>query len=96
MRIDIQSKNFELSDRLSSFVEKKVNKLETFYDQIIDALVYLNEETSTSKEVVIQLNVKDNTLLCREKGESFEQAADNAVESMKRQIKKYKEKQRGQ
>lgn len=90
MRTDIQAKNFDLDDNLKNFISNRIDKLERFYDQIIDVIVYLNDESTVSKEVVIKLNVKDNTLLAREKAESFEMASDTAIEVIKRQLKKYK------
>jgi len=92
MRIDIQAKDFTVGEKLKEFIEKRIEKLERFYDQIIDAMVYLNDESSVSKEVVVKIKVKDNTLVSKEKGESFEQAADAAIEGSRRQLKKYKEK----
>lgn len=92
MRIDIQAKDFNVSEKLDQLIRKKLEKLEKFYDQIIDVIVHLNEEASVSKEVVVKVTVKDNTLVSKEKGETFEQAVDEAIEGCRRQIKKYKEK----
>lgn len=96
MRVDINAVNFELSPMLDELIQKKVSKLERFYDHIIDCLVFLTGEGPadkfTSRNVEIKVNVKDSTLFCKENAESFEQALDEAVECMKRQLKKYKEK----
>ncbi len=92
MRIDIQAKDFTVSEKLDEFIKKRVEKLERFYDHIMDVIVHLTDEHVTSKEVVIRINVKNETLVSKEKGDSFEQAVDNAVEASRRQLKKYKEK----
>lgn len=95
MKIDIQTPdNVELTDHLNDVIHKKVEKLEQFYQNILDCIVYLhdNGESLNGKEVEIKLMVKDNTLFCKEKEGTFEKALDLAVEAMRKQIQKYKEK----
>lgn len=92
MRIDIQAKDFTVSEKLDQFIRRRLEKLERFYDHIMDVIVHLTEEHVATKEVVIRINVKNETLISKEKGESFEQAVDSAVEASRRQLKKYKEK----
>jgi putative sigma-54 modulation protein len=91
MRIRIQNQQPELPAELNDQILAKVSKLEHFYENIVDALVYLHDE-SNHKEVEIKLIVKNETLFVREKGESYQSALDESVETMKRQLKKYKEK----
>jgi len=92
MRIDIQSNHIELKEDFVEQIKAKVAKLEHFYENIVDAIVYLREENTTVKEVEIKLIVKDHTLFVKENGAAFPEAFDLALEAMKRQIKKYKEK----
>jgi len=95
MKIDIQTPDkVELTDHLNDVIQRKVQKLEQFYQNILDCIVYLhdNGESVNSKEVEIKLMVKDNTLFCKEKENNFEKAVDLAVEAMRKQIQKYKEK----
>lgn len=94
MKIDIQAKNINLREPLHELIVKKVGKLENFHSNIVDTAVYLRNEGegSNSKEVQIKLNVKNQTLVCKEKGDSFEAALENTVDSMKRQLKKAKQK----
>lgn len=95
MKIDIQTPdNVNLTDHLESVVNEKVQKLEKFYQNIMDCIVYLHDNGSgvNDKEVEIKLIVKDNTLFCQEKENSFEKAVDLAVEAMRKQVQKYKDK----
>ncbi|MCB0736940.1 MAG: ribosome-associated translation inhibitor RaiA [Bacteroidetes bacterium] len=96
MRIDIKSTNFEATAAQLELVKKKVNKLEKFYDHIIDCLVFLTSDGHSAKgneeSVEIKLIVKDFTLFCKESSNSIEQSIDQAVENMTRQLKKYKQK----
>jgi len=96
MKIEINASHFEVDSQLNELINKKVNKLERFFDHIIDCVVFLNEEGHSEhnreKIVEIKINVKETTLFCKETASMYEQAIDQAVENMKRQLKKYKEK----
>lgn len=92
MRIDIQANHIDVNQQLEETIREKVAKLEHYFENIVDAIVYLREE-SNHKEVEIKLNVRDNTLFVKENGENFQAALDIAVDVMKKQLKKYKEKQ---
>jgi putative sigma-54 modulation protein len=92
MKIDIHAKNIEVSDKLNEMIKRKVNKLSTLYNQIIDTAVYLHEEGNNLKEVQLKVIIKNQTLVCKERNETFESALDMSVDAMKKQIIKYKEK----
>lgn len=96
MRVEINASHFEVDAKLSALINKKVSKLERFYDHIIDCMIFLSQEGhsehNSSKVIEIKINVKETTLFCREEAQMYEQAIDMAVENMKRQLKKYKEK----
>lgn len=91
MRITIEASHVEVSDQLRSYILEKVGKLEQYYDNIIDAIVYLQDEI-TLKQTEIKLIVRNDTLFVKETGESFFAAIDLATDTMKRSIIKYKEK----
>ena len=92
MKVDIKAKNITVSDTLNKLIQKKVSKLQNFHTHILTTSVYLNNDGITSKEVQIKLNIKNQVLFCKEKGESFEQALESSVDCMKRQLKKHKQK----
>ncbi len=96
MKIQIQSLHFDADQSLKEFINRKLTKLETFYDRIIDSDVILSlEQLNTQvkdKVVVIKTNIPGNTLVAKEKSKKFEQAIDMAVDSLKRQIEKIKTK----
>lgn len=99
MKLQIHSVHFDADIKLLEFIEKKSSKLETFYDRIIDGEVFLRLEkgdnSRENKVVEIKLNIPGSTLFAKEQSTSFEAAADEAVESLKVQIKKHKDKQIG-
>lgn len=95
MKLQIHSIRFDADQKLLDFIQKKVDKLETFYDRIVDAEAFLRldkDQNRENKVVEIKLNIPGNTLFSKEQSASFEAATDEAVESLRRQLKKHKEK----
>lgn len=95
MKLQTHSIHFDADVDLLDFIQKKVDKLETFYDRIIDGEVFLRLEKDDSQEnkiVEIKLNSPKNQFFSKEKARSFEAGTDAAVEALRRQLKKHKEK----
>ena len=96
MIVEINASQFEVDEKLSELINEKISKLERFFDHIIDCQIFLNEEGHSEHNkglnIEIKLNVKDTVLFCKESASMYEQAIDLAVENMKRQLEKYKEK----
>ncbi|MBC6399870.1 MAG: ribosome-associated translation inhibitor RaiA [Ekhidna sp.] len=95
MKLQMHSIHFNADIKLLNFIRKRVDKLETFYDRIIDGEVFLRVENDNSKEnkiVEIKLNGPKNQFFSKQKSKSFEAGVDAAVESLRRQLKKHKEK----
>lgn len=96
MKLQMHSIHFDADTKLTDFIQKKADKLETFYDKIIDGEVFMKVENNDSREnktIEIKLNIPGNQLFASEKSKSFEAAADQAVEALRRQLKKHKAKQ---
>lgn len=96
MKLQMHSIHFNADKKLLDFIQKKLNKLETYYDRIVDGEVILrldNNEEKENKVVEIKLFIPGNMLFAKEQSRSFEAAADLLVETMKRQLTRYKEKQ---
>ncbi|MCU0437805.1 MAG: ribosome-associated translation inhibitor RaiA [Raineya sp.] len=95
MKVQMQSIHFDADIKLLDFIQKKLDKLETFYDRVTDGEVYLRLDKSEQKDnkiVEIKINVPGNVIFAKSQKSSFEAAADDAVESLRRQITKFKEK----
>jgi putative sigma-54 modulation protein len=95
MKLQIHSIHFDADQKLVDFIQKKADKLETFFDRIIDGEVFLRldkGEARDNKVLEIKLNIPGEQLFAKEKASSFEAAADDAAEALRRQLKKYKEK----
>jgi putative sigma-54 modulation protein len=95
MKLQINAVNFDARTELQDFVQQKINKLDTFYDRIVEGEVFLkldNNNQIANKIVEIKLFVPGSTLFTKEEADTFETATDKALDSMTRQLKKYKDK----
>lgn len=95
MAVTIQSIHFTASDDLLGFVNGKVNKLNVFYDDIVDSEVFLKLEKTgavQTKVAEVKLNIPGKELFARKESKTFEEATDMAVDALKKQIEKYKSK----
>ena len=75
MKITIQTVGVTPHEPLKERIEKKLSKLETFYDKIVEAAVYLKvENTSDKNNKTIELVVKipGNDIVVKKTGASFE------------------------
>ncbi|GHU55708.1 RNA polymerase subunit sigma-54 [Bacteroidia bacterium] len=95
MDIRIQSIHFDATAKLEAFVQKKVSKLEQYYDGILLAEVTLKvvkPETALNKQASILLNIKSGDLFAEKTGNTFEEAIDECTEALSKQLVKFKEK----
>ncbi len=97
MEIRIQDVHFAATDALKSFIEKKVSKLEQYYDGILSAEVTLKvvkPETAANKEAQVKLAVAGQDLFASKVSNTFEESVDGCVDALQKQIVKFKEKMR--
>ncbi len=96
MEVIVNSVHFDADQRLLDFINKKVNKLDTFFDGIINAEVtlrVLKPETPKNKISEVKLSIPVNGyLFAKKEADTFEEATDLALEAMKKQLRRYKEK----
>lgn len=98
MNVKIQSIKFDADKKLTDFIEKKVGKLERFFDNIIEVEVILklhNSQDLENKVAEIRIKVPNNDLFAERKSKTFEDAVDSCVDALKVQVQKHKEKIRG-
>ncbi|HEX5002797.1 MAG TPA: ribosome-associated translation inhibitor RaiA [Bacteroidia bacterium] len=99
MKIKVQSIHFDADQKLLDFVQERADKLTHFFDQIIDGEVFLRLDksaTNDNKITEVRINTPGKILFAKEQCKTFEEAADNAFEALRRQITKHKEKLRGE
>jgi putative sigma-54 modulation protein len=97
MKVSVQSVNFNIDDDLVKFIEKKLNHLEKYNDQIIGAEVFLKVQKTSEKEnksSEFKILIPGNDIIVKKQSKTFEEGINIAVDSLKRQLVKRKEKQR--
>lgn len=95
MKLQMHSIRFDADQKLIKFIQKKANKLDRFFDRIIDGEVFMRLDKNNNNEnkiIEIKLNIPRNQLFAKERATTFEAASDMAVEALKRQIIKHKDK----
>lgn len=88
--------HFNADKKLVDFVNKKVGKLDTFFDGIISAeitLKVLKPETVRNKISEVKLSIPVNGyLFAKKQADTFEEATDLAVDAIRKQLGKFKDK----
>ncbi len=96
MEVKINSVHFTPDQKLVDFVNKKVGKLDTFFDGIINAeviLKVLKPEVANNKVAELKISIPANGyLFAKKQADTFEEAIDLAIDAVRKQIDKYKEK----
>jgi len=97
MKVNTQSVNFNADQKLLDFIQKRMDKLDMYYDKIIQSDVFLKVENTSDKENKIfeaKVSVPGDSFIVKKQCKSFEEGVDIAVSSLERQLKKRKEKLR--
>lgn len=95
MKVNITSVKFKTDKRLEEFINSKVEKLSGVYEGIIGSDVTLrleNSETQDNKVAEIRLQIRGNDLFARKQSTTFEEATDTAVDALRKQLDRHKDK----
>ena len=96
MKIQVQSVHFDADSKLLAFVENKVTRLTKFFDNIIEAEVFLKLQDSggrvQDKIAEIRLQMPGKILVDKKISTTFETAVLVSVDSLQRQVLKTKQK----
>ncbi|OLY92165.1 putative sigma-54 modulation protein [Cnuella takakiae] len=97
MNVQIQTHHFDADQKLIDYVERRLDKLNTFHDRIIKVDVYLKLDnvvhTIKDKVAEIRVHVPKADFFVKSTSKSFEASFDEAFESLVNQIKRKKQKQ---
>ncbi|MDB5193566.1 MAG: raiA [Segetibacter sp.] len=97
MNVKIQTVHFNADAKLVDYVNRKVEKLETFHDSItkIDVFLKLDNVVHSIKDKVVEIgvHVPKHDFFVKASSKSFEESLENAMQAMVNQIKRQKEKQ---
>lgn len=97
MEIRIKSIHFDATEKLQEFINKKVEKLQKSYEDILKVEVQLKVEkpaAALNKTTSLTVTAPGNTLFVEKTCDTFEEGVDLCLDAMKVQLTKFKEKQR--
>ncbi len=96
MNVQIQTVHFDADSKLLEHVNKKLEKLNTFHDNIIGVEVYLKLDNIVhnikDKIAEIKVYVPKHSFFVKHQSKGFEESFDSAFNSMVNRIKRQKEK----
>jgi len=98
MKIKISSIHFKADQKLEDFVQERIQKLSTIYDGVIgsEVTLKLDKNSNTDNKVTeIKLSIRGNDLFAKKQCKTFEEAVTESTEALSMQVKRHKEKVRG-
>ncbi|MDR2841117.1 MAG: ribosome-associated translation inhibitor RaiA [Paludibacter sp.] len=95
MKIRIQALNFDATEQLDTYINKKLSKIEKFFDAVQNVDVFLKvvkPESASNKEAEIRILLPTKEIFASKTCDTFEEAIDLSVDAVDKQIRKFKEK----
>lgn len=94
MELKIQSIHFDITEKLNAFIEKKSAKLEKTCENILKVeyvLKVVKPETALNKETSLNVYLPGSDFHVEKVCDTFEEGVNLCIDSVLRQIEKYKE-----
>ncbi len=98
MKVTINAVHFKTDKKLEDFIQEKVSKLSSVFDGVISSEVTLKVDKNDkvgNKITEIKVLIPGNDLYAKKQSKTFEEATDTAVNALKKQLTKHKEKVKG-
>ncbi|MBD5321157.1 MAG: ribosome-associated translation inhibitor RaiA [Duncaniella sp.] len=96
MDINIKAIHFDISEKLTAFINKKVDRIVRRFPAVslVDiSLKVIKPETSLNKEAIVRFTVPQlDEFVADKTADSFEEAIDVAIEAIEKQLEKAKNK----
>ncbi|AZB44505.1 ribosome-associated translation inhibitor RaiA [Bacillus sp. FJAT-42376] len=94
MRYNVRGENIEVTPALRDYVEKKIGKLERYFQESVDADVHVNLSYYSDMESKVEVTIPMTNLVLRgeEHNEDMYAAIDLVTNKLERQIRKHKTK----
>ncbi len=96
MDINIKAIHFDISEKLTAFINKKVERVVRRFPAVsaVDiSLKVIKPETSLNKEAIVRFTVPQlDEFVANKTADSFEEAIDVAIEAIEKQLEKAKNK----
>jgi len=95
IKIDIYTKDLEMTDRIKDYATKKVSRLERYLNEIGECrvdLAYVKTARNAADRFVAQLTIRGKGFILRaeERADNLYASIDEAMEKMSRQIERFK------
>lgn len=94
MEVRIQAIHFDISEKLTAFINKKAERIARHFPDItaVDAtLKVVKPETAMNKEAIVKVTVpQQEDQVASKTADSFEEAIDLCLEAIERQLEKKK------
>ena len=92
MEIRIKTLKFDASEKLLAFVEKKVSRIEKFFDSAAQVPEVSLENTKDGKKAKLKVHIPGDDLIIDRSADTFENAITECVDAMKEKLTRSKEK----
>lgn len=89
MNIKITGKNFNTYQHLEDTIDKKLEKLDKYFSDDIDAKVVLSQEKNKDK-IEISINAKGAQFRTEQVADDIYEGLDKAIDKLSRQMSKFK------
>lgn len=87
-------RNLEITESMRQYTEEKLDKLDRFSDQIVDARVTMsydtNKNAASPAKVEVQVNLPSGVIRAEERAQDTYAAVDLVVEKLEVQLKRFK------
>jgi putative sigma-54 modulation protein len=96
MEVKVHAVGFKADKKLVDFATAKVLKLEQFSDHIVITEVFFkvdNTQSEENKVAEVKLLIPGSELFAKKQSKTFEESIDLAVDALKKQIEKAKNKE---
>jgi putative sigma-54 modulation protein len=93
MKYNIRGENLEVTNAISEYVEKKIGKLERYFESSPTSEVHVNLSVFNDQQrIEVTIPMQDLLLRAEEKHRDLYAAIDLVLDKLERQIRKYKTK----
>ncbi len=101
MNISVRSVHFHADEKLLSYVDEKLSRLNRYFDRAVEAEVHLKLQDNGGpvheKIAEVKIHVPGGWMMDKRSGRTFEAAITASADALKRQLTRHKERinQRG-
>ncbi|WP_143462924.1 ribosome hibernation-promoting factor, HPF/YfiA family [Levilactobacillus enshiensis] len=94
LTFNIRGENIEVTDAIRDYVEKRISKLEKYFDNKVEAIAHINLKVYQNKtsKVEVTIPLPYLTLRAEETSPDLYASVDLVTDKLERQIRKYKTK----